>query len=216
MFGGSKTLVVRRFIRNGNVSGTWRIKETTSWMITATIVEAFLEMNIWAVLQFECIWVFGVGCVHYLRAHSRPLSPSSSSSLMVEGMDGSKAFRSTTPWPSLCSTPTLTPLPLCWNCTRRMASLLTPLTLRCCGFGVRFLMTNFLMMLKTRGHRRICQLTGWKVWVKNGKVYRKVRTFKNTYLDPSSENVAEWSAIIFSNWFLENNNIIQNNDDWTG
>lgn len=101
-----------------------------------------------------CLCPSGVGCLRYLRAHSRPLSPSSSSSLMVEGMDGSKAFRSTTPWPSLCSTPTLTPLPLCWNCTRRM---LTPLTPRRCGFNVHFLMTKFLTMLKARGHRRICQ-----------------------------------------------------------
>lgn len=75
-------------------------------------------------------------CVWYLCAVSRPLSPSSSSSLTVEGIEGSNAFRSTTPSPSPCSTPTLTPpaSPWRWNCTRRMAAPDRP---RRCGSVVR-------------------------------------------------------------------------------
>lgn len=66
-------------------------------------------------------------CWH-LCAHSRPLSPSSRSSLIVDGIEGSNAFRSTTLCPSPCSTPTLTlaPSPRRRNCTRRIAAPLSP------------------------------------------------------------------------------------------
>lgn len=107
--------------------------------------------------------------VCYLCAHSRPLSPSSSSSLIVEGMEGSNAFRSTTPSPSPCSTPTLMPplSPWRWNCTRRIAALLRP---RCCGFVVCF-WVNKLKMLKEQGRSLICQgQMEWKWCEKKRKV----------------------------------------------
>lgn len=104
--------------------------------------------------------------VCYLCAHSRPLSPSSSNSLIVEGMEGSNAFRSTTPSPSPCSTPTLMPplSPWRWNCTRRIAAPLRP---RCCGFVVCF-WVNKLKMLKEQGRSLICQgQMEWKMmWEK--------------------------------------------------
>lgn len=95
--------------------------------------------------------------VWYLCAHCRPSSPSPSSSLMVEGMEGSKAFRSTTPSPpSPCSTPTLMlpSSPWRWNCTRRIP---TPLKPRLWGCDVCFLWENKLLkMLKERRGSLIC------------------------------------------------------------
>lgn len=94
-------------------------------------------------------------CVWYLCADSRPLSPSSRSSLIVEGMEGSNAFRSTTPRPSPCSTPTLMPppSPWRWNCTRRIAAPLKP---RRCGLVVRLWENKLLKMQKERRGSLIC------------------------------------------------------------
>lgn len=93
--------------------------------------------------------------VWYLCAHSRPLSPSSSSSLIVEGMEGSNSFRSTTPSPSPCSTPTRMPLPSPWrwNCTRRIA---TPLKRRLCTFVVCVWEYKLLKVQKERRGSLIC------------------------------------------------------------
>ncbi len=65
----------------------------------------------------------------YLLAQSIPFCPISRNCLIVEGMEGSKAFRSMTPWPSACSTPTLTPPspPLWQNWTSLIAAELAVL-----------------------------------------------------------------------------------------
>lgn len=101
-------------------------------------------------------------CWH-LCAHSRPLSPSSRSSLIVDGIEGSNAFRSTTLCPSPCSTPTLmlAPSPRRRNCTRRIAAPLSP---RLCTSTACPRAITLLKMQKERRGSLICSCEKKRKW----------------------------------------------------